>query len=135
MLVFSLTNFQPMFHSYNPRKFEKPEVCNFIKQEVPTQAFSCEFRKNFQNTYFTEQLRWWFLSSITFKTLKNQFVVSLWQKNAIFIGFFCTQPFSMLLGETKLIFWSTEKTAKKKKIMGRSVGKIKIIFYFQGRNF
>ena len=32
-----------------------------------------------------------------------------------------------MLGETKLIFWSTKKAAKKKKLKGWSVGKIKII--------
>ena len=28
--------------------------CNFIKKEIPTQVFSCEFCKIFKNTFFTE---------------------------------------------------------------------------------
>ena len=28
--------------------------CNFIKKETPTKVFSCEFRKIFINTFFTE---------------------------------------------------------------------------------
>ena len=30
------------------------QVCNFIKKEIPTQVFSCNFCKFFQNTFFTE---------------------------------------------------------------------------------
>ena len=31
-------------------------VCNFIKKEILTQAFSCEFCEIFQNNFFTEHL-------------------------------------------------------------------------------
>ena len=33
------------------------QACNFIKKESLTQVFSCEFCKNFKNTFFTEHLR------------------------------------------------------------------------------
>ena len=33
-------------------------ACNFIKTETPTQVFSCEFSKNFKNTFFMKHLRW-----------------------------------------------------------------------------
>ena len=29
-----------------------PEACNFIKKETLAQVFSCEFYKNFKNTFF-----------------------------------------------------------------------------------
>ena len=32
-------------------------ACNFIKKETVEQVFSCEFYKNFKNTFFTEHLR------------------------------------------------------------------------------
>ena len=34
------------------------EACNFIKKETLAQVFSCEFRKIFKSTYFTEHLQW-----------------------------------------------------------------------------
>ena len=36
----------------------KPQACNFIKKEAPTQVFSFEFCEIFKNTFFTEHLRW-----------------------------------------------------------------------------
>ena len=30
----------------------KPEACNFIKKETPTQVFSCVFHKIFKKTFF-----------------------------------------------------------------------------------
>ena len=32
--------------------------CNFIKKKTPTQVFSYEFCRIFQNIFFTEHLRW-----------------------------------------------------------------------------
>ena len=34
----------------------RPKACRFIKKEILAQVFSCEFKKNFQNTFFTEHL-------------------------------------------------------------------------------
>ena len=36
----------------------QPQACNFIKKEVLAQLFSCEFCEIFNNTFFTETLRW-----------------------------------------------------------------------------
>ena len=30
----------------------QPQACNFIKKETLAQAFSCEFRKIYKNTFF-----------------------------------------------------------------------------------
>ena len=35
----------------------RPKANNFIKKEILTQVFSCEYCKNFMNTYFEEHLR------------------------------------------------------------------------------
>ena len=43
------------YENYCSQKFLKD--CNFIKKETLVQVFSCEFRKIFKNTFFTEQLR------------------------------------------------------------------------------
>ena len=32
------------------------EACNFIKERTLAQVFSCEFRKNFKNTFLKEHL-------------------------------------------------------------------------------
>ena len=32
------------------------QACNFIKNETPTQVFSCEYFEIFKNTYFQEHL-------------------------------------------------------------------------------
>ena len=37
--------------------FQVSQTCSFLKKEIPTQVFSCEFCTIFKNT-FTEQLRW-----------------------------------------------------------------------------
>ena len=39
-----------MEHLYSA--FLKPEACNFIKKEPPTQLFSYEFCETFKNTFF-----------------------------------------------------------------------------------
>ena len=46
------------------------EACRFIKKETPPQVFSCEFLKNFKNTFFIENLRWQFLQSSSFTSGK-----------------------------------------------------------------
>ena len=38
--------------------------CKFIKREAPTQVFSCEYHKMFENTFFTEHLRWLLLKIV-----------------------------------------------------------------------
>ena len=32
--------------------------CNFIKKEIPTQAFYCEYCATFKSSFFIEYLRW-----------------------------------------------------------------------------
>ena len=46
----------------------QPETCNFIKKETLAQIFSCEFRKIFKSTFFTEHL-WWLLLNIHLQSL------------------------------------------------------------------
>ena len=42
----------------------KPEACNFIEEETPTQVFSCKFCEIFKNTFFIEYL--WETASVFF---------------------------------------------------------------------
>ena len=36
---------------------KRPQVCNFIKKETPTQVFSCEFYEIFKDNFLTEHLQ------------------------------------------------------------------------------
>ena len=45
------------FHN-NHRKTWWPETCNFLKEEAPTQVFSCKYFEIFKNSFFIEHLRW-----------------------------------------------------------------------------
>ena len=47
----------------------RPEACNYIKDENLARVFSCEFCKISKNTFFTEHLRWLFLSLDIFSNL------------------------------------------------------------------
>ena len=40
----------------------RPEACNCIKKETPTQLFYCEFCEICKNTFFTEQRQWLLLA-------------------------------------------------------------------------
>ena len=42
--------------------FIKLQVCNLIKKEIPSQAFSSEFWEIFKNSFFIEHIRWLLLS-------------------------------------------------------------------------
>ena len=44
--------FEPPFH-----KVAGLRACNFINKEAPTQVFSCEYLKIFENNYYEEHLR------------------------------------------------------------------------------
>ena len=50
----------------------KPQACSFIKKETLTQVFSCEFCKNFKNTFLTEYLRE--TSSVIKKSMLKNFI-------------------------------------------------------------
>ena len=50
----------------------KPQACSFIKKETLTQVFSCEFCKNFKNTFLTEYLRE--TSSVMKKSMLKNFI-------------------------------------------------------------
>ena len=38
------------------KKIRRPQFCNMIKKETPTQVLSCEFCEIFKNTFFTGHL-------------------------------------------------------------------------------
>ena len=48
--------FSKKFRKIHRKTGLRPQACNFIKIETPTQVFFCEFREIFQNTFFTEHL-------------------------------------------------------------------------------
>ena len=43
----------------------EPQAYNFIKKETLAQVFSCEFRENSKNTFFTEQI--WAIASVNYQ--------------------------------------------------------------------
>ena len=60
------------------------EACKFIEKETPTQVFSYELRKTFNNTFVTEHLR-----VTAFKEMfnnKNDFWLAYFHLAAIYIA-------------------------------------------------
>ena len=56
-------------------KYADLQVCNFIKKETPTQAFSCEYSQILKNTYFEEEHLWMAASeSFSFYVSLNVFL-------------------------------------------------------------
>ena len=53
----------------------QPEACDFIKQDILTQVFSCEFCEISKNTFFAEHL----LATVSILTILT------WKKNLLFI--------------------------------------------------
>ena len=52
-------------------------VCNFIKKDPTVLVFSYEFKKNFKNTYFEEQIRATGSEDWIIELFSNQFVLDL----------------------------------------------------------
>ena len=65
--VAGLTSIPLNKYSENQRLYDdfkdiKVKACNFIQKETQTQVFSCKIYEIFNNTLFTERLRWLLLS-------------------------------------------------------------------------
>ena len=58
-----------------------PEACNFIKKEILTQVFSCEFCEIFKNTFFTERLQTTAFVKKIVKNIKEQFKFNITGKS------------------------------------------------------
>ena len=58
-----LSNFGKLTKTHPCRSLFLIKACNLIKNDNPTQVFSCQFCKIFKNTFFIEHLQWLLLSN------------------------------------------------------------------------
>ena len=57
-----------------------------LKEETPTQVFSCEYHKIFKNSFFIEHLRWLLLKMVEEFLIQTRFVEKNLKKRKIYIN-------------------------------------------------